>query len=382
MKITRKKLIPIVAVIVLILTAFIVFMSLRQKTIVVAFRGIPEKSQTAIEKAIEQYMANQKDAVKGLSVKVVTLDNLLPVESQLNQKPRPDLFISYAGKATNKAVKLSQEKEAGISLECLNDMPNSVRKSAKVEKDFTFSVPLLIDHYELALSRSPSGEHPFLFYGSDNRTLLTLAGSIAESTFGGEAVMQLASDCALKDVATIPMMQDIAEIIGNAIISGKMSLSMLNLVEKEMDIYMQNVTPDAVYMSLSFHRTLPYDAVKKYDATFFPAKHRDRMLTAPIIYGVPLSSKKRITTVLNGILCNLTSYDSQSFLAKESGLAPVHAHATTPDIQGDDVRYWVAATKAPLATLADAAFETDAELNKAAETFRTMILEYVNSNTR
>ena len=125
-----------------------------------------------------------------------------------------------------------------------------------------------------------------------------------------------------------------------------------------------------------------FDAVKKYDTTFFPAGHRNRMLIAPIVYGVPLSSKERINTILNGILCHLTSYDSQTFLAKEAGLAPVHANAPTPDIQGNDVRYWVAATNRPLAALADAAFETDAELNKAAETFRTMILEYVYTNTR
>ena len=377
MKVTRKKIIPIVAVGVLVLTAFVVFMSLRPKTIVVAFRDIPEKSQNAITKAIEQYLANQK-----ISLKVVTLDNLLPVEQQLSQKPRPDLLISYAGKATDNAVRLSESREAGISLECLKDMPNSIKESAIVNNDYTFAVPVLMDHYELALSKNPNGQYPFLFNGNDNHTLLTLAGSIAESNFGGEAAMQLAQDCASSDLATIPMMQDIAEIIGNTIISGKMPLSMLDLKGNEISIYMLNIVPDSVFMSLSFHRTLPFDAVKKYDATFFPAGHRNRMLIAPIVYGVPLSSKERINTILNGILCHLTSYDSQTFLAKEAGLAPVHANAPTPDIQGNDVRYWVAATNRPLAALADAAFETDAELNKAAETFRTMILEYVYTNTR
>ena len=38
-------------------------------------------------------------------------------------------------------------------------------------------------------------------------------------------------------------------------------------------------------------------------------------------------------------------------MSRATGLAPVFAQCRTPDRQADDVRYWVAATNAPLAGL-------------------------------
>ena len=46
----------------------------------------------------------------------------------------------------------------------------------------------------------------------------------------------------------------------------------------------------------------------------------------------------------------------QGKLADDTGLVPVLANCHVPDHQADDIRYWIAATNAPLVPLGDAIF--------------------------
>lgn len=375
MDVTRKHIIPLAAAVLLVAAFLVVFLSVRQKNVVVAFHNLPSAAQSAIRKAIEQ------KPLKGLQVEFAILSADKPVEHQLSQKPAPDILICRAGLVMEKATTVSAERNAGIVQDVLVDMPNALKNSAVVQNSLVLAVPLLVDHYELAVSRNPSGQHPFLFAGGKSHVLLALAGSIAESNFGPAVALQLALDCRQTDLSQIPMMQSIAKIMANQILSGSIPLSTLTLQEEELSVYMTNAHPDAVFMPLSFHRTLPLDALKRHSAVVFPSRFNERALTAPVIYGVPLSGKKRINATVCQILLELVTMETQEFLSKESGLAPVHANAQTPDIQSSDVRYWVSATNPPLATLGEAAFETSAELDKAAQTFRDMILEHVHSDS-
>ena len=67
---------------------------------------------------------------------------------------------------------------------------------------------------------------------------------------------------------------------------------------------------------------------------------------------------------------------SQSFQTKLSfntGLAPVNAQCQTPDILSDDVRFFTAATNAPLTPLGQAVFADEKTMESFAQELKTFV---------
>lgn len=387
MNISRKHLIVAIAIFIALAASLTTFFVLKQKTFTIAFYNTPESVQNAVTKATEEHFLAQsiKEGKKDSSVnlKILTLSTEQPIEKQLTSRPKPDLLICPAGLAADKAVTLAQKNKAGVSLEHLSSLPSFVAESAYTKDQKAFALPLLIDHFELAVNRGNNGNPELLLAGGNPQILVAFVGAIAESQFGQEAAKQLILDCQELKAQDIPLIHEIAKILANAISQGHLPQQALNMNQEELSFYMEKSAPNHVFMPLSFHRLLPLEPLKKYDSRFLPSSNEaQRAFTAPIYFGIPLSGKKRGNSTLEGLFAQLTSIEGQGFLSQETGLAPVHSSAPTPDIQADDVRYWVAATNPPLPALSHAAFSTSSELATFANDFRNLVLEYVHSNSR
>jgi hypothetical protein len=147
-----------------------------------------------------------------------------------------------------------------------------------------------------------------------------------------------------------------------------------------MDIlaFMENAQCAAVIMPLSFHRTIPVRFLDKYpESICFPSQIRasERGLTAPVLYAIPLAKNKKKQSAAHDLSSLLETPLTQGKLSSRSGLAPALGRAETPDIQADDVRFWVASTNAPLANLSNAAFAGKTSLAAFASSLREYITQ-------
>lgn len=387
MNISRKHLIITLAIFLVLTATLITFFVLKQKTFTIAFYNTPESVQKTIIKATEDFFLAQSKIegkkTSSINLKTLALSTEQPINKQLTGRNKPDLLICPAGYAANQAINLAQINKAGVSMEHLSQMPSFVADSASIKDKKVFALPLLIDHYELAINRGKDGNPQLLLAGGNPQILMAFVGAIAESQFGLEAAKELILDCQEHKAQDIPLIHEIAKILANAITQGYLPQQALNMNQEELIFYIEKSSPNHVFMPLSFHRLLPFEPLKKYDSYFLPSsKQTIRALTAPVYYGIPLSGKKKEISTLEGLFAQLTSIEGQGFLSQATGLAPTHASAPTPDVQADDVRYWVAATNLPLPALSDASFSTSSELATFASDFRNLVLEYVHSNSR
>ena len=63
----------------------------------------------------------------------------------------------------------------------------------------------------------------------------------------------------------------------------------------------------------------------------------------------------------------------QAKLAFDTGLAPVNSQCHSPDIQSDDVRFFVAATNAPITPLNQAAFADKKEMEAFTQELKAFV---------
>lgn len=137
-----------------------------------------------------------------------------------------------------------------------------------------------------------------------------------------------------------------------------------------MKIFMQTEIVTAAFQNLSEHRTFERPVIAKYTSVYIPAETETsvRFFTSPVILGISLSKDKIARAAIEKL-----SNEFQSQLSFATGLAPVQANCSVPDVQADDVRYWVAASDEPLPALADWIFTTKGQKNAFAEALRNLL---------
>ncbi len=137
-----------------------------------------------------------------------------------------------------------------------------------------------------------------------------------------------------------------------------------------MKIFMQSDIVAASFLNLSEHRTFERPVISKYTSVYIPAATETsaRSFTSPVLLGISLSKDKVARSSLEKL-----AGEFQSQLSFATGLAPVLASCSVPDVQADDVRYWVAASDEPLPALADWLFATKAQKNTFAEALRNVL---------
>ena len=139
---------------------------------------------------------------------------------------------------------------------------------------------------------------------------------------------------------------------------------------RDIKAFMNNNLCSASIMTLSEHRTFDRNIISQYSSTFLPATEKDinRAFSSPVIMAVSLSKDKVARNAIEKLANEL-----QTSLSMKTGLAPVQANANVPDIQADDLRYWIAASSAPLPALSDALFTTKQQKAAFADAIRTVL---------
>ena len=360
------------------------FLLLRTKSSTsIAFYGIEENSQKSIQTCIEDWAKENK-----IKVKFFTLENSKALKKQPLSLKKADLLFTTGG-AGVKAAKNSSSKKAGFAPQLLNEMTTSMKTSAYLNDDGTLvkALPVLAGNFELSIYLNAfknSGmtslstwtdleiflkkekrniEYPLIFAGADSTTLLDLLGALTEAFDGtGEykkaaELMVSYSEGKLKAAEVADQLcssynsplYTSAKQISDWYKNGFLNRDCFNFTQKDINAFMNARLSYAVFMSLSDHRAVESNTIRNFSSIYLPSETEpgSRAFTAPLIYAVPMEKNSRLTQ----LAAFLSSVQGQEKLSRASGLAPVLSHCKTPDRQADDVRYWLAATNAPLAGL-------------------------------
>jgi hypothetical protein len=400
-------------VIALVLAVFVIVVSIRLRppSLVIAFNAMPQKTHEALVNTITEYNTSLAKPYKLIfnTVEDTSFSRALA-------DAKTDIAFTFSGIDADAAVSLAQRNNAGFSESILQDMTVSVQQSALVKNNAVFAVPLLMDHLEISLSQSALSfvggstfyslqdladfltaaknvslnvHYPLVFNGSDDQTLTNIFGALTESLYGKSPASELAA--LIRDGATFQQLlarsgdsdalkafRAALDLLKDWYNTGIISDITFQMQETDILAFMENSQCAAVIMPLSFHRTIPVRFYDKYpESICFPSQLRasERGLTAPVLYAIPLAkSKKKLRAALE-IVSFLETPLTQGKLSSRSGLAPVLGRAETPDIQADDVRFWVASTNAPLANLSDAAFAGKTSLASIASSLREYVTQ-------
>ena len=364
-----------------------------------AFVGLPKVQAEALEKELSQGQG---------AYTFVSFDNVSDLDEKTIQKF--DLVFALDGAWTQRlenSIPKKVKDKAALPQKTLKGFTRSMTLAAGRKGSSVTRLPVLLDSQEILFDQillkttktkslnswqeiekfaSASGvERKIVFAGKDSRMLCGVLTMLTESISGKEAVEKIRLEL-LKD-------GDIAEKVTRLSDSpdaplyaathtlarwqkeGLLNQSVYSFENRDVQALMYARNAAVVFTTLTRHRAVDYTTISRYVSlpvfsdekmAFVPSFRRweERALVSPYIVAVPLSQSK----VLKDDLEKLTDPKAQEALSKETGLAPVLANCRTPDLQADDLRYWVAATGEPLKSLADSAFYSDADRDAFAKT--------------
>ena len=373
-----------------------------------AFYGISETNQEQIAKVLQSTAAKKKG--RFLPFNIVTLDSSVSLENAL-KKQKADIVFVNRGKNSDFAAARAAKKHTTFDIELLRGMTTSVRKTAFVSDEKVAAVPLLLDNYELdvhtekfnssnikvlntlddleklAWITKSSTPSPIIFPGGDNDFLINIFGALVEAVSGKSACIEgkekleklIDSGKANYNSYTETLKELFADgnaysetfkLLRNWSQKEILTKNVYQINVRDMKIFMQSEIVTAAFQSLSEHRTFERPVIAKYTSVYIPAETETsvRFFTSPVILGISLSKDKIARAAIEKL-----SNEFQSQLSFATGLAPVQANCSVPDVQADDVRYWVAASDEPLPALADWIFTTKGQKNAFAEALRNLL---------
>lgn len=380
MNITPQKKIIIITTAAGLLILAALFLILKPRTFTAGFYGIPEQTTVILTGQITQLL--NAGGQHQYQIAGIVYDTGEPLVSQISKQPKADIVFVSGGINAEEAAVYADSIHSGVSAGLATSLPSAIKAAAFTGSNGSITgLPLLLDHYELALSRLamhtdgiPNSGIPagLVFAGSDDRTLLAYAGALTESVSGQHAAEQLVQSCMTQLPADNPLLQNAARLIAEQIAAKQLHPLVLQLTEQDVAALMEQNT-SAAFISLSTHRTLPVSTVKQYDTVFFPSPNTTRALTIPVLYAIPTGRTGSRKAATEHVLAELAGTAAQYQLSAQTGLAPVHSHAETADIQADDVRYWAAAAGTIMPDLGNAACSTDLDRTQTAAALREMI---------
>lgn len=404
----KKVIISIVALIIFLIALFLVIIGISSHRPTAAFYGISEPNQEKIAKVLQSTASKKKG--RFLPFNIVTLDTSVSLENAL-KKQKADIIFVNRGKNSDFAAARAVKKHTTFDIELLRGMTTSVRKTAFVSDEKVAAVPLLLDNYELdvhtekfnssnikvlntlddleklAWITKSSTPSPIIFPGGDNDFLINIFGALVEAVSGKSACIEgkekleklIDSGKANYNSYTETLKELFADgnaysetfkLLRNWSQKEILTKNVYQINVRDMKIFMQSEIVTAAFQSLSEHRTFERPVIAKYTSVYIPAETETsvRFFTSPVILGISLSKDKIARAAIEKL-----SNEFQSQLSFATGLAPVQANCSVPDVQADDVRYWVAASDEPLPALADWIFTTKGQKNAFAEALRNLL---------
>lgn len=390
--------------IALVLTIILLTLGKASGKLSVAFYGIDENQAAVIRDEI------QKAKTDKISFSFRTLDEGTPLPDQI--KSGSDLLITPAGKnAFSVSNSLDSKKSPALSSGILSSGTSvSIRTAAVYNSNKKLvQVPILLDNMELLVSTKAlkntgtqtittwddieefttkaKSLYPFsiVFAGSDSETLLSLVTALTEA-YSGKKACDAASDLisaffernpTADSMTCFDFVKEIAETPDTPLYTATQVLSrwhrerlvhpnVFQMTKNDVAKYLENDYSVLTFMTLSDHRKIDSNIMNRYTTLpralnnggntvgFFPSVRTatGRNLTCPMIVAIPLSTNKLTKYTVEHIL----KTPIQESLSAKTGLSPVLSNCTVPDIQADDVRFFVAATNAPIQPLSASAF--------------------------
>lgn len=357
----------------------------------VAFYDLSENLQNQFKNELSKNNPN-------LTYNFINLDSKKNILEQVDKKI--DLVILPQGKNSSDLVESLSEKQktkASLEREIFKGATTSIQQLAVLNEDSRISVlPLLVDNEEILLDLrlakrakleklesiaqvtnfadyyKNSVALPIVFAGGDSEEFLALVSALTE-TFGGKDSLENARQMILSSSASYDFnalcatsnspLYEASHIISSWFKNELIKPESFKMSKNEIQSFMSMKECAVVFTTLSNHRTIPYKVIQNFETipsfsqqkmTFFPARKNIslRALTCPTVCLVPLSGTKAMQDCAKYLISN----KAQESLSRSSGLAPVLAQCRTPDIQADDVRFWIASSSSPVIPLSYSAF--------------------------
>ena len=345
-------LILILAILLSSITIFSVRKSNKDKTVKIAFYGISQEVCQAIQQEFpeDDEISVQYDLLAAGNLDLGTVTN------------KYDMFFAWDGEVTQSLAKGAEK----IPEKILEDIPITLRNE--------FSVPILLDHFELAFRNdlidmtqvNPQKSFqsftdflqeskkyvfsPFFASGNDDRILLALTGSFVEALGGVEAYKNLTE--LMKNYENLDVFCNIG--LNEDGLCYADVLEMLKIWPKEEIVHPQWAIANRIdfevftsdsqiacfYTNLSEHRKLKYETVSKFTVGRMPVVNENaaHCLIAPSVNCVLISDNSNARNFLRKLL----SSETQTHLSDKTMLAPVSYRAEAYDSLSDDVRFWAA----------------------------------------
>lgn len=394
----------------------------------IAFYGVDENYVSAFRKVIDEYLSELADTRNlNIETEYVTLNKDKPLEQQISDETI--MVITYMGlNAQRTAEKISKKNSGGVSFDALSALTTSQQKLARSygeNQKKIYAVPLLSDNAEidvnkLLLERTQTKrlatwedieafsekskeyvDYPVIFSYSNADSFLHMIGAYTEAVSGKKAYENacsrirefFAATPEPKEEDVLKLVKDLADAPSSPLYAttdfisrwykkGLMHPNIFRLGDRDVEIFMQNRSCAISFVTLSQHRSLSSDAFRYFvsipralnnngnTAGYYPSFQDPaaRHLMSDTICAIPVNSE----TAQNFAVL-LTSDESQKTLSRMTGLAPVNARCPCPDIEADDVRFWIAATNEPLIPLNRAAFTSSSQM----EIFSQVLANYI-----
>lgn len=397
----------------LILTLTITLCTIKKNTAKVAFYGISENQiQLLKDKLNENTFKNKK-----IPYSFTVLDSSKDLASQTKGF---DMVVTPMGAASKEFVSLVSSKKASeIFLEPSVMGKTSIAVANKAGKSADGKItqlPFYFDGYEALLNLKSTEKtktkkidswrdfesfakkskddcpSPILFAGGESDVLLGTLSCLTESFAGREKLENFSKMLA-------GFKGDYNELINeeyndstsalyealHRLVSWKQEKLMINetMRLKEADIlsFMKHQNTAIVIMNLSQHRKIPADTIQRFKTIpefsketqlYFPGNLEitKRAVVSSAYCFIPLSDSKYVKPTAAYLMDTAVQED----IARKTGLAPSLSGCRTPDIQSDDLRYWIAASSGSVAPLGDAAFINREKKDQFAECIRNFIL--------
>lgn len=402
----------LIAALILVLT--VTLCSNKNNTARVAFYGISEKQIQIIKEKLAENTVNDKKIPYSFTI-------LDPSKDVLSQAKGFDMIITPMGASSEKLVSLVPSKKASeIFLEpsVLTNVTMSVLDKAgkSADRKRITQLPFYFDGYEALINLKSADKtntkkidswkdfelfaekakadcpSPVLFAGGNSDVLLGTLSCLAESFAGREKLEDFSKMLAdFKGDYNELLNEEYSESTNalyealHRLVSWKQKKFLINesmrLTEADIFSFMKYQNTAIVIMNLSQHREIPVDTIRMFKTIpdfsketqlYFPGNLEvsKRGVVSSAYCFIPLSDSKYVEPTAFYLMNN----DVQEDIARKTGLAPSLAGCRTPDIQSDDLRYWIAASSGSVTPLGDASFISSEKKEQFAECVRNFIL--------
>ena len=325
------------------------------RTIRVAFYGLSEEMCTMLKEKIpqEENIILEFDVISEGSFDTAVV------------KKKYDMLFTWKGEITDSLEASSEDIPAGI----LETMPNSLRNKK--------CLPIILDNCELTFSKEVLNKinkeialnftsfngflytakdivfSPFFCNGAEDRILIDLVGAIVMAKGGlssyNKLILELRKAESLEDVLDVALdgkdlkLRAVLDMLQTWPKEGLTHPAWYNGRGSDLVYFAEDKQLGCFFTLLSEHRKIPYNVIKNYDASLFPAdvSPSDYGLIAPAVSVMLLSDNSNSKRYI----ANFFTEEAQTEFSNKTLLAPVHYRAQPYDRQADDVRFWAASCK-------------------------------------